>query len=61
MNPGGDPRIVRFGALEYRYVDGHLEWQVSGGSWYVDPHSPAQFAAVAELVNHPTVREVAAA
>lgn len=50
-----DPRIVRFGSFEYRYRNGHLEWRVPGKTWFVDPHGPEAFAAVAALKDHPTI------
>ena len=55
-----DPRIARFGVLEYRYRHGRLEWRVPGGAWLPDPHPPEAFAAVAALKDHPTEDEAAA-
>lgn len=49
-----DPRIARFGAFECRYRDGQLEWRVPGRDWHMDPRKPEDYAAVADLVKHPT-------
>ena len=56
-----DPRIAKFGSLEYRYRNGHLEWRVPGRAWRLDPHPPEAFAAVAALRNYPTIDEEASA
>lgn len=59
--PSGDPRIVRVGSFEYRYHKGRLECRVPGRGWIVDPHRPEEYAALAELVNHPSDDEDEAA
>jgi len=46
---------VRFGSFEYRYRNGRLEWRVPGAlEWFVDPHGPDEYAALARLKDHPT-------
>jgi hypothetical protein len=63
VKPGQDPRIVRVGCFDWRYRDGRLEFRSGPGHpWHEDPHKPEDYAAIAELKNHPTiVREVTAA
>jgi hypothetical protein len=57
MPQGGDPRIVRVGTFEYRYFKGRLQCRVPGRGWIDDPHRPEDYAALADLVNHPTEDE----
>ena len=52
-----DLRIARFGSFEYRYIGGRLEWRLPGRKWLPEPNGPEAFAAVAALVNHPTLEE----
>lgn len=56
-----DPRRVRVGPFEYRYHQGRLECRVPGRGWIVDPHRPEDYAALAELKNHPEDEEGVAA
>lgn len=62
-----DPRIARFGWFEYRYYRGHLQWRIvplpgeQPNPWQTDGRSPEEYAAVAELRNHPTEDEEGAA